>query len=63
MGRTAMMNEVAELISDQSEIIKRQAGIIDRLFLLLLQHIEVEEIESELQEMREVNRISSQWDK
>lgn len=58
-----MMNEVAELISDQSEIIKRQAGIIDRLFLLLLQHIEVEEIESELQEMREVNRISSQWDK
>ena len=63
MGRTAMMNEVAELISDQSEIIKRQAGSIDRLFLLLLQHIEVEEIESELQEMREVNRISSQWDK
>ena len=57
------MSDVAELISKQSEIIKKQAGIIDRLFLLLLQHVEVKEMEKELREMQEVTNIASQWEK
>ncbi len=54
------ISDVMELISEQIEIIKKQAGIIDRLLLLLLQHVEVEDMENEL---REVTNIASQWNK
>lgn len=57
-----MMNELSELVSDLGEITKKQAAIIDRLFLLLLQHVTVDELEAELAQMQEVSDISSGWD-
>lgn len=56
------MDEVSELISDLDEINQRQAKLIDRLFSLLIQHIQVEEIESEIQEMKAVSEIASKWE-
>ena len=56
------MDEVSELISDLDEINQRQAKLIDRLFSLLIQHIQVEEIESEIQEMKAVGKIASKWE-
>ena len=56
------MDEVSELISDLDEISQRQAKLIDRLFSLLIQHIQVEEIESEIQEMKAVSEIASKWE-
>lgn len=56
------MDEVSELISDLNEINQRQAKLIDRLFSLLIQHIQVEEIESEIQEIKAVSEIASKWE-
>lgn len=56
------MDEVSELISDLDEINQRQAKLIDRLFSLLIQHIQVEEIESDIQEMKAVSEIASKWE-
>ncbi len=56
------MDKVSELISDLNEINQRQAKLIDRLFSLLIQHIQVEEIESEIQEMKAVSKIASKWE-
>lgn len=56
------MDEVSELISDLDEINQRQAKLIDRLFSLLIQHIQAEEIESEIQEMKAVSEIASKWE-
>lgn len=56
------MDEVSELISDLDEINQRQAKLIDRLFSLLIQHIQVEEIENEIQEMKAVSQIASKWE-
>lgn len=56
------MDKVSELISDLNEINQRQAKLIDRLFSLLIQHIQVEEIESEIQEMKAVSEIASKWE-
>lgn len=57
-----MLDEISGLISDQGEIVKRQAAIIDRLFLLLLQYVQIEELENELLEMRAVAQIQSGWE-
>lgn len=56
------MDEVSELISDLDEINQRQAKLIDRLFSLLIQHIQVEDIENEIQEMKAVSKIASKWE-
>ena len=56
------MDEVSELISDLDEINQRQAKLIDRLFSLLIQHIQVEDIENEIQEMKAVTEIASKWE-
>ncbi len=56
------MGEVSELISDLDEINQRQAKLIDRLFSLLIQHIQVEDIENEIQEMKAVSEIASKWE-
>ncbi len=56
------MDEIGELVIDQCEIIKKQAGLIDRLFLLLLQHIQIEDMEAELQEMQAVTKIAAKWE-
>lgn len=56
------MDEVSELISDLDEINQRQAKLIDRLFSLLIQHIQVEDIENEIQEMKAVSEIASKWE-
>lgn len=56
------MDEVSELISDLDEINQRQARLIDRLFSLLIQHIQVEDIENEIQEMKAVSKIASKWE-
>ena len=62
MGGTALMDEVSELISDLSDIAQRQAKIIDRLFLLLMQHIQVEDIEAEILEMQAVKKTAAKWE-
>lgn len=51
------MNDVAELISDLDEVIQKQAQIIDRLFILLLEHISVDEFGSVLNEMEDAAAI------
>ena len=56
------MDEVSELISDLSDIAQRQAKIIDRLFLLLMQHIQVEDIEAEILEMQAVKKTAAKWE-
>ena len=38
------MVSIMQIVEDQSEVIRKQSEIIDELFHLLLQHIEVEEI-------------------
>lgn len=62
MGRAAMMDDIAALIADQSEIIRKQADIIDRLFLLLAEYVQVEEIEEEYQMIRDVTEIKNRWE-
>jgi hypothetical protein len=37
-------SNVTEMVERQNEIIRIQAGIIDELFVLLMQHIAVDEI-------------------
>ena len=51
------MNDVAELISDLDSVIQKQAQIIDRLFILLLEHISVDEFGSVLTEMEDAAAI------
>lgn len=43
-----------KMIESLNEIIRLQAEIIDRLFILLIQHIEVEDIDRELSMIRTV---------
>lgn len=57
-----MMDEVSELISDLNDITNRQAKIIDRLFALLIQHIQVEDIEKEIQEMQAIKKTAAKWE-
>ncbi|MBQ6091374.1 MAG: hypothetical protein IJL07_08940 [Lachnospiraceae bacterium] len=38
------MDGLAEIIETQNEVIRKEAKIIDELFRMLLQHIEVEEL-------------------
>lgn len=58
-----MMDEITELCNDLCDITMRQAQIIDRLFILLMQHIDVDEISREVSEMRKVGEIRSKWEK
>lgn len=57
------MDEITELCNDLRDITMRQAQIIDRLFILLMQHIDVDEISREVTEMRKVGEIRSKWEK
>ena len=57
------MDEITELCNDLRDITMRQAQIIDRLFILLMQHIDVDEIGREVTEMRKVGEIRSKWEK
>ena len=54
MGRTV---NLAELIERQNTVIKEQADIIDGLFLLLLQHTTVEELEGS-DEVKRINQVA-----
>lgn len=51
------MNDVAELIEKQNIIIKKQAEVINGLFLLLLQHIPAAELD-EIKEVEKINEIA-----
>ena len=55
MGRTI---SIPELIEKQNMIIKEQAAIIDDLFLLLLQHISVEELDG-TKETEKINHVAA----
>lgn len=45
MSTLSLKNEaLPELVDKQNHIIKEQADIIDRLFLLLLQHVSAEDL-------------------
>ncbi len=46
-----------ELVETQNEIIRMETEIIDALYLLLLQHVEVSELTGPLAEMEEVARL------
>ena len=54
MGRTV---NLAELIERQNTVIKEQADIIDGLFLLLLQHTTIEELEGS-NEVKRINQVA-----
>lgn len=55
MGRTV---NLAELIERQNTVIKEQADIIDGLFLLLLQHTTIEELEGS-NEVKRINQVAA----
>lgn len=55
MGRSI---NLVELIERQNMIIKEQADIIDSLFLLLLQHTTVEELEGS-NEVKRINQVAA----
>ena len=44
MSRTSRINELLDAFGDQSEIIRKQNDIIDRLFTLLSMHLSSEEL-------------------
>lgn len=47
MSTLSLKNEaLPELVDKQNHIIKEQADIIDRLFLLLLQHVSAEDLKN-----------------
>ena len=48
------MDDVSELVSELNDIIVRQNSIIDRLFILLLEHIEIEDCDRELRELEDI---------
>ena len=49
---------LAELVEKQNMIIKEQAAIVDDLFLLLLQHISVEEL-NDTKETEKINHVAA----
>ena len=51
------MNKLLSTLEKQNELIRMQSGIIDELFLQLLQHISVSEVE-ELPYTEEIKRAA-----
>lgn len=45
MSRTSRINELLDAFGDQSEIIRKQNDIIDRLFTLLSMHLSSEDLQ------------------
>ena len=48
------MGDIAELVERQNSIIQIQSGVIESLFMLLLQHISVKEADK-LPEVQKIN--------
>lgn len=48
---------IPELVDRQNQIIKEQADIIDSLFLLLLQHVPAEDLDSS-EEVKKINHVA-----
>lgn len=58
MSRTSRINELLDAFGDQSEIIRKQNDIIDRLFTLLSMHLSSEELADLDEEIKEVKASS-----
>ena len=58
MSRTSRINELLDAFGDQSEIIRKQNDIIDRLFTLLSMHLSSEELVDLGEEIEEVKASS-----
>ena len=58
MSRTSRINELLDAFGDQSEIIRKQNGIIDKLFTLLSMHLSGEEIADLDEEIKEAKASS-----
>lgn len=58
MSRTSRINELLDAFGDQSEIIRKQSDIIDRLFTLLSMHLSGEELADLDEEIKEVKASS-----
>ena len=54
-----MRSELIDLAAKQNEVIKRQAEVIDSLFLLLLQHVSADELENigEVEKIKDIAMI------
>lgn len=55
------MNDLVELIDDLNEIIAIQGKMITKLTDVLMQHIEIDEIESLMDGRDEVERLCNKW--
>ena len=55
------MNDLMELIDDLNEIIAIQGKMITKLTDVLMQHIEIDEIESLMDGSEEVERLCNKW--
>lgn len=55
------MNDLVELINDLNEIIAIQGKMITKLTDVLMQHIEIDEIESLMDGRDEVERLCNKW--
>ncbi len=58
MSRTSRINELLDAFGDQSEIIRKQSDIIDKLFTLLSMHLSSEELADLDEEIKEVKASS-----
>ena len=58
MSRTSRINELLDAFGDQSEIIRKQTNIIDKLFTLLSMHLSSEELADLDEEIKEVKASS-----
>ncbi len=58
MSRTSRINELLDAFGDQSEIIRKQNDIIDKLFTLLSMHLNSEELADLDEEIKEVKASS-----
>lgn len=55
------MDDLLELIDDLNEIIAIQGKMITKLTDVLMQHIEIDEVESLMDGREEVERLCNKW--
>ncbi len=49
-----MSHEMYELVTRQGKLIREQAKVIDSLFLLLMQHISADELQSVAEDLKDI---------